>query len=86
MGTPVPLLAPGAVQENIVSFTVSSETNTVFLGDSTVLASSGKGIPITNYQSFYDAGGTAGYDLAKLYIDGASGTVVNILYFTRYGG
>lgn len=88
-GTAVPVLAPGDLQDNIISVFIQAQTNVIYVGDNTVSKTGPVGHKLaaaTNDTIKLDSAGShgGGYDLAKVYLDASvDGSKANITYFRR---
>lgn len=86
-GTAVPILGANDAQTNIVNVTIQAVTNNIYVGDSTVLASTSNGIELLSathdkLQLLPDTKNNI--DLATVYLDAsASGSVAIVLYFIK---
>lgn len=86
-GTPVPVLGATDAQSDIVICIIQARTNTIYVGDSTVLASSSIGhklVASTNDSMRLDSDAKNSFDLAKVYLDAsANSSTANVTYFVR---
>jgi hypothetical protein len=86
-GTAVPILAAGDAQSDIVGCIIQAQTNTIYVGDSTVSNSTPIGhklVSSTNDVLRLTDDFKNGIDLAKVYLDAsADGSKANVTYWVR---
>ena len=89
-GTPVPLLTSAQDQTAIIGVIIQAQTNVIYVGDSTVLASTTTGHKLTagtagaDTLAFPNGGDGNLVDLAKIYLDATvNGSKANLTYLQR---
>jgi len=87
-GTPVPLLTSAQDQTAIIGVIIQAQSNVIYVGDSTVLASTAVGHKLTaggaDTLAFPTGGDGNLIDLAKIYLDATvNGSKANVTYLQR---